>query len=117
MEMENVDVKILYCFFCQYFLRSIVINQECNVIFICYMVFICLDFVLDKNLYFFGLIFEIVVDLENENEVLIDIIDMDLEEFDEESYLYCINQCIRRFDDDLDLIIFFLFVIIFESVY
>lgn len=55
------------------------------------MVFICLDFVLDRNLYFFGLIFEIVVDLENENEVLIDIIDMDLEEFDEESYLYCIN--------------------------
>lgn len=55
------------------------------------MGFICIDLVLDRNLYFFGLIFEIVVDLDNENEVLVDIIDMNLEEFDIEGYLYCIN--------------------------
>lgn len=75
------------------------------------MVFICKDLVLDRNLYFFGLIFEIVCDLENENDVLVDIIDMNVEDFDVEGYLYCINWCIRRFDDDLDLIIFFFFVI------
>lgn len=117
METENVDVKTLHRFLCQYLSRSIAINQERNATFICYMASICSDSVLDRNLHFFGPILEIVVDLENENEVLIDIIDMDLEELDEESYLHCINQCIRRSDDDPDSIISSLLVTIFESVY
>lgn len=81
------------------------------------MVFIWKDLVLDRNLYFFGLIFEIVCDLENENDVLVDIIDMNEEEFEVEGYLYCINQCIRIYNDDLDLIIFFLFVIFLQNIY
>lgn len=76
------------------------------------MVFICIDLVLDRKLYFLGLIFEIVIDLENENEIFLEIIDMNLEEFNVEGYLYCVNKFIRLFDDDVDLIIFFLFVMI-----
>lgn len=49
------------------------------------------DLVVDKNLNFFGFVFEIVVDIENENEVLFDLIDMNLEEFDYGGYLYFIN--------------------------
>lgn len=117
IEMKNVDVENLHRFLCLYLSRSIAINQEQNATFICYMASICADSVLDRNLHFFGPILEIVVDLENENEVLVDIIDMNLEELDAEGYLYCINQCIRRSDDDPDSIISSLLVTTLESVY
>lgn len=116
-EIKNIDVENLQRFLCQYLLRSIAFNQEQNASFKCYVGSICTDSVLDRNLHFFGPILEIVVDLDNENEVLVDIIDMNLEELDIEGYLYCINQCIRRPDDDPDSIISSLLVTTLQNVY
>lgn len=116
-EIKNIDAENLQRFLCQYLLRSIAINQEQNATFKCYVGSICTDSVLDRNLHFFGPILEIVVDLDNENEVLVDIIDMNLEELDVEGYLHCINQCIRRPDDDPDSIISSLLVTTLQNVY
>lgn len=102
LQKENhIGVENLQRFLCQYLLRTIAVKQENNAALIYFLTSISKQTVLDTNLQFFGPILEIVIDIENQEDVLINLIDMELEELDEDGYLYHINQCTKMGPDSI----------------
>lgn len=96
---KNVDIENIQRFLCQYMLRSFSINDEGNATLKSVLVTITQKPMLDINLQFFGPILEFVLEIENHETDLIGIISMNLEQLEEDGYLYHINRCICECPD------------------
>lgn len=100
-EEKNVDIENIQRFLCQYMLRSIAINDEGNATLKSFLVTISQNPLLDRNLQFFGPILEFVLETENHETDLMDVISMNLEQLEEDGYLYHINRCISGCPDPI----------------
>lgn len=91
---KNVDIENIQRFLCQYMIRSIAINDERNATLKKCLVTISQKPLLDRSLQFFGPILEYLLKIENYETDLMDVISRNLEQLEEDGYLYHINRCI-----------------------